>query len=103
MDFFLPYMDGIAKIVDEQAELLDFFRVRGIVGAVHKGDFLPKEILRHRFIGDQHEILNHPGRHVPLIGLDFQRPPVPVQNDFRFWEIKINGAPFPSFFPQNGG
>ncbi len=29
MDFLLPYPDGIAKIIDKQSQLLDFFRVWG--------------------------------------------------------------------------
>ena len=72
------------------------------MGPVYKGKFLPEKVLGHGFVCQQHEIFDNPGGHIALIRFDFQRPALPVQNNFRLRKIKINGAAFSALFSQYG-
>ena len=71
------------------------------MGPVEEGQFLPEIVLRHRLIGQKHEILDNSGGRISLVSLNFQRFSLLIQHNLAFREIKVNGTPCMAFFPQN--
>ncbi len=76
----------------ELLELLDLQRIRILVDAEQAGHTVVVQVLRHRFIGDEHEFLDDPVRHVALERNDRLDHPLVVQNDLRFLEVEVDRA-----------
>ena len=101
MNLPLLKTDEISKIMDKGPQLLHLLRVRIVMGPVEEGQGLPEIILRHCLIGCQHEILYDFCGCIALIGLDFQRLSLGVQDNLALREVKVNGSPFPPLFPED--
>ena len=50
------------------------------------------QVLRHRFVGDEHELLDEPVRHVALERDDRLDHPFVVQHDLRFLQVEVDRA-----------
>ena len=103
MNLILPalYLNMISKVIDKGSQLTNFLGIRCVMSSVHKRDFHPVKMLGNRLIGEKHKILNDLCRCISLVGFNFKRNTILVKNDLALREIKIDGAPFSSFFPQN--
>ena len=101
MDFLFRCLNPIAEIADKNAELLYFLRIRVVVGPVYEGKLQPVKMLCYRFVCKQHEVLYDFRCRISFIRLDFQRMSFPVQYDFGFREIKIDGATLLPFRTQD--
>ena len=101
MDFSVFLLHTIAKATDELFHFFCFFSVRLLMGAEHKGNFLPEEVFRNGFVADQHKFLNEVCGNIPIIGLDVNGFTLLVQNDFGFRQIKVYRTAFFPFCHQN--
>ena len=93
----------IAVDTDEIRKPLHFLLLRYAVRAVYKRKSQPIKMLGDRFIGRNHEILDHHGRFVPFIGHDILHPALFIQMNLAFRKLKVNGAVRSSLFRQNTG
>ena len=94
----IAYMDMVSEIIDKRAELPHLLLVGSLMSPVQKRQFSPEILFRHSLIGEEHKILNDPGRGIPFIRLDRHRVPVLIQLDLCLREVKINRSPLPSLF-----
>ena len=93
----------IAIDTDKIREPLHFLLLRYAVRSVDKRKAQPVKMLGDRFIGRNHEVLNHHGRFVPFIGHDLLHPALFIQMNLAFRKLKVNGAVRISLFRQNTG
>ena len=93
----------ITHVLQKQHQLLHTIPVRHTMYTIHKGNLQPVEMLCHRLVGRQHEILYQIGSHIPFIGLDLQRISLFIQQNLAFRQIKINGTSFLPLLSKNGG
>ncbi len=101
MDLFSAPLQMISEVMDQFIEFLQLLR-RGIfMNPVQKRDFIPRHILRHGFIADQHELFNDPVGYAAFIGPDINGFSFLIQYDFCFIQVKINAAPAHSFLPKD--
>ena len=64
--------------------------------AVEPGHVARVEELRHRLVGEQHELLDDAVRDVPLGGDDRLDPPLLVEHDLRLVEVEVDRAEPPA-------
>ena len=88
--------ETVAESAHELLELLDLQRIRILVDAEQAGHIVVVEVLRHRFVGDEHELLDDPVRDVALERDDRLDHALVVQHDFRLLQIEVDRpAPVP--------
>ena len=81
-----------AETGNEGLELLHLPGIRRFVNPIqrrHAGLF---QMLRHRLVGQQHELLDHLVRHIPLGCDDVDDQAVGIEDDFGFGQIKVDRA-----------
>ena len=101
MHFPVVCADGVAKVVDEDAQAFHLLRVRVIVSPVYERNFLPEIVLCDGLVRHQHEVLDDLGCRIPLIRLDIHRLSLFIQNDLGLREIEIDGAALAPFLTQD--
>ena len=95
----VPRLDGVgrrgeavAERRDELLELLDLERIGRLVDAVERRHVVVVEVLRHRLVGDEHELLDDPVGDAPLGGDDLLHHPLVVEDDRRLLEVEVDRA-----------
>ena len=84
------------RLDDELLELLHLQRVGRLVHPVEPGNAARLEELRHRLVGEQHELLDDPVRDVPLRRDDRLDLPRLVEHDLGFVEVEVDRAEPPA-------
>ncbi len=95
-----PTLDMMAKIRSKRHKVLQFFRIWVLVNPKNKRNLQPVKVLRHRFIGCQHKLLNDLLSDGTLSFDNIDRFSILIYNNFGFHKVEINRPTLDSPLPQ---
>ena len=92
MNFVRSDMHSIAEVVKKDRKFPDLFLIRRLMDSIDKWNLSPEEVLCHRLIRSQHEVLDQLGCCVSFVCFQRYRTSCFVEHHLSLWKIKVHRA-----------